>query len=142
MSKTNFFLNSSEILVLSLLNNKKFCYNQEEMSRAIGCSPQSISYVISKLIEKNIVDNYKGFLSVNQSKLIEELTDYADYFLGGEVFFQEKFLKVKNCSAELYAFFSNYFRIFNIDYVLSECKSLNEICFVFNEIFINVDDLF
>ena len=141
MSKTNFFLNSSEILILSLLNNKRFCYNQEEMSRAIGCSPQNISYVMSNLIEKNIVDNYKGFLSVNKSNLIEELTDYADYFLGGEVFFQGKILKVKNCSSELYAFFSNYFRIFNIDYVLSECKSLNEICFVFNENFINVDDL-
>ena len=49
---SNFFINSSEILTISLLNNKSFYFNQEELARCIGCTQPNVSYVISSLIEK------------------------------------------------------------------------------------------
>ena len=47
---SNFFINSSEILTISFLNNKSFYFNQEEMATAIGCTQPNISYVISCLL--------------------------------------------------------------------------------------------
>lgn len=73
---SSFFINSSEILTLALLNNKNFYFNQEEMARCIGCSQPNISYVISSLIDKGIVKNIKGFIAVNQYRLVECLADY------------------------------------------------------------------
>ena len=52
-----FFINSSEILTLAMLNNKAFYFNQKEMANAIGCRQPNISYVINNLIEKGIVEN-------------------------------------------------------------------------------------
>lgn len=66
---SNFFLNSSEILTLALLNNKQFHFNQEEMASAIGCTQPNISYVISSLLEKGAVENIKGFIAVSYSTL-------------------------------------------------------------------------
>ena len=57
-----FFINSSEILTLAMLNNKAFYFNQKEMANAIGCRQPNISYVINNLIEKGIVENAKGFI--------------------------------------------------------------------------------
>ena len=53
----------------------------------------------------------------------------------------DKVLKIKNWYPELYAFFETYLRIFNIDYVITECKALNEICFVFSDNFIDIADI-
>ena len=56
-----FFINSSEILTLAMLNNKAFYFNQKEMANAIGCRQPNISYVINNLIEKGIVENAKPY---------------------------------------------------------------------------------
>lgn len=135
-----FFINSSEILTLAMLNNKTFYFNQKEMSNAIGCKQPNISYVINNLIEKGIVENAKGFMLVNQYRLVDCLVDYADAIYNTNVYFQNNILKIKDWNPEIYAFFQTYFRIFNIEYVITECKSLNEICFVFKDDFIDIAD--
>jgi len=137
----SFFINSSEILTISLLNNKSFYFNQEELAKCIGCTQPNISYVISLLIGKGIVENAKGFIMVNQHRLVECLTDYAESVYNAEIYFYDKVLKIKNWYPELYAFFETYLRIFNIDYVITECKALNEICFVFSDNFIDIADI-
>ncbi len=136
-----FFINSSEILTLAMLNNKTFYFNQKEMSNAIGCKQPNISYVINNLIEKGIVENAKGFMMVNQYRLVDYLVDYADAVYNTNVYFQDNILKIKDWNPEIYAFFQTYFRIFNIEYVITECKSLNEICFVFKSDFIDIADV-
>lgn len=136
-----FFVNSSEILTISLLNNKSFYFNQEEMSRCIGCTQPNISYVISSLIEKGIVENMKGFILVNQYKIIECLSDYAKTVYDTEIYFSDRVLKIRNWSPEIYSFFQTYFRIFNIDYIITECKTLNEICFIFSDDMIDISDI-
>ena len=136
-----FFINSSEILTLAMLNNKAFYFNQKEMANAIGCRQPNISYVINNLIEKGIVGNAKGFIMVNQYRLVDCLVAYADAVYNSNVYFQENVLKLRNWDPEIYAFFETYLRIFNIEYVITECKSLNEICFVFKSDFIDIADV-
>ena len=136
-----FFINSSEILTLAMLNNKAFYFNQKEMANAVGCRQPNISYVINNLIEKGIVENAKGFIMVNQYRLVDCLVGYADAVYNTNVYFQDNILKIKDWNAEIYAFFQTYFRIFNIEYVITECKSLNEICFVFKSDFIDIADV-
>ena len=136
-----FFINSSEILTLAMLNNKAFYFNQKEMANAIGCRQPNISYVINNLIEKGIVENAKGFIMVNQYRLVDCLVSYADAVYNSNVYFQENVLKLRNWGPEIYAFFETYLRIFNIEYVITECKSLNEICFVFKSDFIDIADV-
>lgn len=138
---SDFFINSSEILTLALLNNKSFYFNQKEMAKAIGCRQPNISYVINNLIEKSIVENAKGFIMVNQYRLVDCLVAYADAVYNSNVYFQENVLKLRNWNPEIYAFFETYLRIFNIEYVITECKSLNEICFVFKSDFIDIADV-
>ena len=91
-----FFINSSEILTLAMLNNKTFYFNQKEMSNAIGCKQPNISYVINNLIEKGIVENAKGFMMVNQYRLVDYLVDYADAVYNTNVYFQDNILKIKD----------------------------------------------
>ena len=136
-----FFINSSEILTLAMLNNKAFYFNQKEMANAIGCRQPNISYVINNLIEKGIVENAKGFIMVNQYRLVDCLVSYAEAVYNSNVYFQENVLKLRNWGPEIYAFFETYLRIFNIEYVITECKSLNEICFVFKSDFIDIADV-
>lgn len=137
----SFFINSSEILMVSLLNNKNYCFNQEELSKCIGCSQPNISYVVNSLIEKGVVENIKGFMVVNQYHLIEMLTDYAKTIFSAEIYFSDKMLKIKNWSPKVYSFFVSYLRMFNIDYVITECGALNEICFVFSVNVIDISDI-
>lgn len=138
---SNFFINSSEILTVSLLNNKSFYFNQEELARNIGCTQPNVSYVISSLIDKGIVENIKGFIMVNQYRIVECLTDYAESVFNAEIYFSGRILKITNWVPEVFAFFQTYFRIFNIEYVITECKSLNEICFVFKDDVIDIADI-
>lgn len=138
---SNFFINSSEILTISLLSSKDFYFNQEELARNIGCTQPNISYVISSLTEKGIVENTKGFLMVNQYLLIEELTRYADDVFSCDFFLQDRVLKIRFITPETFAFFKTYLRIFNIDYVISECDALNEICFIFSANVIDLRDI-
>lgn len=138
---SNFFINSSEILTISLLNNKSFYFNQEELARNIGCTQPNVSYVISSLIDKGIVENIKGFIMVNQYRLVECLTDYAENIFNAEIYFSGRILKITNWVPEIFAFFQTYLRIFNIEYVITECKTLNEICFVFKDDVIDIADI-
>ena len=137
-----FFINSSEILTLSLLNNKQFHFNQEEMAKAVGCTQPNISYVVSSLLEKGVVENFKGFIAVNQYRLVEYITEYASsMYDNAEIYFSNGILKIKNWFPEVYAFFQSYFRILNIEYVITECKDLKEICFVFKNDLIDISDI-
>ena len=137
-----FFINSSEILTLSLLNNKQFHFNQEEMASAIGCTQPNISYVVSSLLQKGVVENIKGFIAVNQYRLVEYITEYASSMYGNaEIYFSNGILKIRNWFPEVYAFFQTYFRILNIEYVITECKDLKEICFVFKNDLIDIADI-
>jgi hypothetical protein len=138
---SNFFINSSEILTISLLNNKSFYFNQEELARNIGCTQPNVSYVISSLIDKGIVENIKGFIMVNQYRIVECLTDYAESVFNAEIYFSDRILKITNWFPEIFAFFQTYLRIFNIEYVITECKALNEICFVFKADVIDISDI-
>ena len=138
---SSFFINSSEILTVSLLNSREFYFNQEELGKCIGCTQPNISYVIGSLAEKGIVENSKGFVLVNQYLLIEELTRYADDVFSCDFFLQDRVLKVRNITPEALSYFKNYFRIFNIDYVITECEVLNEICFIFSANVIDLRDL-
>ena len=138
---SNFFINSSEILTISLLNNKSFYFNQEELARNIGCTQPNVSYVISSLIDKGIVENIKGFIMVNQYRIVECLTDYAESVFNAEIYFSGRILKITNWVPEVFAFFQTYLRIFNIEYVITECKALNEICFVFKDDVIDISDI-
>lgn len=138
---SNFFINSSEILTISFLNNKSFYFNQEEMANAIGCTQPNISYVISSLIEKGIVENCKGFIMVNQYRLIECLFFYAKAVYDSEIYFSDGVLKIRNWTTEIYAFFETYFRLFNIEYVVAECKAWKEISFVFSDNVIDISDI-
>ena len=74
---SSFFLNSSEILTVSLLNNKNYCFTQEQMATCIGCTQPNISYVLSALTDKGFVELRNGCYVVNQYLLIEELVRYA-----------------------------------------------------------------
>lgn len=138
---SNFFITSSEILTISHLNNKTFCFNQEELAKGIGCTQPNISYVVGSLLQKGIVENYNGVIVVNQYRLVEKLVEYAKQYYECDLFFQDRVLKLKNCSPELFAYFQTYLRIFNIDYVITECKTLNEICFVFSVNVIDIADI-
>ena len=139
---SNFFLNSSEILTLALLNNKQFHFNQEEMASAIGCTQPNISYVISSLLEKGAVETIKGFIAVNQYRLVEDIADYASgVYNKAEIYFFKGILKIRNWFPEVYAFFQTYFRLFNIEYVITECRDLKEICFVFKNDLIDISDI-
>ncbi len=138
---SSFFINSSEILTIALLNNKHFHFNQEEMAKCIGCTQPNISYVVSSLIDKGIVENIKGFVAVNQYRLVECLTEYADSIYNADIYFSENILKIKNWDSEVYAFFNTYFRIFNIEYVITECRQLKEICFVFHSNVIDISNI-
>ena len=130
---SNFFINSSEILTISFLNNKSFYFNQEEMAMCIGCTQPNISYVISSLIDKGLVENFKGFIMVNQYRLIECLFIYAKSVYDTESYFSDGILKIRKWTTEIFAFFETYFRLFNIEYVVAECKAWNEISFVFSD---------
>lgn len=136
-----FFINSSEVLILSLLNNKHFHYNQQEMARCIGCAQPKISNVVSSLLEKGLVEDIKGFIAVNQYAIVESLVAYASAVYETEIYFTENILKIRNWTPETYAFFSSYFRIFNIEYVIAECKELQEICFVFKNDMIDISNI-
>lgn len=137
-----FFINSSEILTLSLLNNKQFHFNQEEMSKCIGCTQPNISYVISSLLQKGVVENIKGFIAVNQYRLVEYITEYADsMYDNADIYFSNGILKIRNWFPEVYAFFQTYFRILNIEYVITECRDLKEICFVFKNDLVDIADI-
>lgn len=137
-----FFINSSEILTLSLLNNKQFHFNQEEMASAIGCTQPNISYVVSSLLQKGVVENIKGFIAVNQYRLVEYITEYAiSMYDNAEIYFSNGILKIRNWFPEVFAFFQTYFRILNIDYVITECRDLKEICFVFKNDLIDIADI-
>ncbi len=137
-----FFINSSEILTLSLLNNKQFHFNQEEMATAIGCTQPNISYVVSSLLQKGVVENIKGFIAVNQYRLVEYITEYASsMYDSAEIYFSQGILKIRNWFPEIFAFFQTYFRILNIEYVIAECKDLKEICFVFKNDLIDIADI-
>lgn len=136
-----FFINSSEILTLSLLNNKHYHFNQEEIARCIGCAQSKISNVISSLLEKGLVENIKGFIAVNQYALADCLVGYARAVYETEIYFSEGILKIRNWTPEVYAFFRSYFRVFNIEYVITECRELQEICFVFKNDVIDISDI-
>ncbi len=137
-----FFINSSEILTLSLLNNKQFHFNQEEMASAIGCTQPNISYVVSSLLQKGVVENIKGFIAVNQYRLVEYITEYADsMYDNADIYFSNGILKIRNWFPEVFAFFQTYFRILNIEYVITECRDLKEICFVFKNDLIDIADI-
>ena len=137
-----FFINSSEILTLSLLNNKQFHFNQEEMASAIGCTQPNISYVVSSLLQKGVVENIKGFIAVNQYRLVEYITEYASsMYYNAEIYFSNGILKIRNWFPEVFAFFQTYFRILNIEYVITECRDLKEICFVFKNDLIDITDI-
>ncbi len=137
-----FFINSSEILTLSLLNNKQFHFNQEEMANAIGCTQPNISYVVSSLLQKGVVENIKGFIAVNQYRLVEYITEYASsMYDNAEIYFSNGILKIRNWFPEVFAFFQTYFRILNVEYVITECRDLKEICFVFKNDLIDISDI-
>ena len=111
------------------------------MANAIGCTQPNISYVISSLIEKGIVENCKGFIMVNQYRLIECLFFYAKAVYDSEIYFSDGVLKIRNWTTEIYAFFETYFRLFNIEYVVAECKAWKEISFVFSDNVIDISDI-
>lgn len=134
----SFFINSSEILIVSLMNSKSFYFNQEELARSVGCTQPNISYVLSSLEQKGIIENIKGFLMLNQYVLVEELTRYAESVYNCDFFLQDRVLKIRDITPEILTYFTTYLRIFNIDYVIAECKALNEISFVFSD---NVVDI-
>lgn len=137
-----FFINSSEILTLSLLNNKQFHFNQEEMAKAVGCTQPNISYVVSSLLQKGVVENFKGFIAVNQYRLVEYIAEYADsMYDNADIYFSNGILKIRNWFPEVYAFFQTYFRILNIEYVITECRDLKEICFVFKNDLVDIADI-
>ena len=137
-----FFINSSEILTLSLLNNKQFHFNQEEMAKAVGCTQPNISYVVSSLLEKGVVENIKGFIAVNQYRLVEYITEYADsMYDNAAIYFSNGILKIRNWFPEVFAFFQTYFRVLNIEYVITECRDLKEICFVFKNDLVDIADI-
>ncbi len=137
-----FFINSSEILTLALLNSKQFYFNQEEMASAIGCSQPNISYVVSSLLQKGVVENIKGFIAVNQYRLVEYITEYASsMYDDAEIYFSNGILKIVDWFPEVFAFFQTYFRILNIEYVITECRDLKEICFVFKSDLIDIADI-
>ncbi len=138
---SSFFINSSEILTLALLNNKHFHFNQEEMARCIGCSQPNISYVISSLINKGIVENANGFIVVNQYRIVDNLVEYAKRVYNTEIYFSDTILKIRNYGPEEYAFFKMYFEVLNIEYVITECKQLQEICFVFKCNMIDISEV-
>ena len=137
-----FFINSSEILTLSLLNNKQFHFNQEEMATAIGCTQPNISYVVSSLLQKGVVESFKGFIAVNQYRLVEYITEYASsMYDNADIYFSNGILKIRNWFPEVFAFFQTYFRVLNIEYVITECKDLKEICFVFKNDLVDIADI-
>ena len=137
-----FFINSSEILTLSLLNYKQFHFNQEEMASAVGCTQPNISYVVSSLLQKGVVENIKGFIAVNQYRLVEYITEYASsMYDDAEIYFSNGILKIRNWFPEVFAFFQTYFRVLNIEYVITECRDLKEICFVFKNDLIDIADI-
>ena len=137
-----FFINSCEILTLSLLNNKQFHFNQEEMAKAVGCTQPNISYVVSSLLEKGVVENIKGFIAVNQYRLVEYITEYADsMYDNADIYFSNGILKIRNWFPEVFAFFQTYFRVLNIEYVITECRDLKEICFVFKNDLVDIADI-
>ena len=137
-----FFINRSEILTLSLLNNKQFHFNQEEMAKAVGCTQPNISYVVSSLLEKGVVENIKGFIAVNQYRLVEYITEYADsMYDNADIYFSNGILKIRNWFPEVFAFFQTYFRVLNIEYVITECRDLKEICFVFKNDLVDIADI-
>ena len=78
---------------------------------------------------------------VNQYQLVECLTDYAESVFNAEIYFSDRILKITNWFPEIFAFFQTYLRIFNIEYVITECKALNEICFVFKADVIDISDI-
>lgn len=138
---SGFFVNSSEILTISLLNCKTFNFNQAEMARSVGCTQPNISYVISSLLEKGIAENVKGFIMINQYKLIEELSDYAEIVYNADISLINNLLSVKDWTPEIKAFLQTYLRIFNIDYMFSECQALNEIYFIFSADVCDISDI-
>lgn len=139
---SSFFLNSSEILTVSLLNNKNYCFTQEQMATCIGCTQPNISYVLSALTDKGFVESRNGCYVVNQYLLIEELVRYAKNNYGKvDIVFSDKVLKLKNWFPEIYAFFHLYFRMFNIPFVIAECSSLQEISFVFSQGLFDLRDI-
>ena len=121
-----------------MLNNKQFYFNQEEIARCIGAAQPKISNVISSLLEKGILENIKGFIAVNQYAIVENLVAYSREVYKTDIYFSENILKIRNWTPETYAFFSSYFRVFNIEYVIAECKELQEICFVFRNDMIDI----
>lgn len=138
---SGFFVNSSEILTISLLNCKTFNFNQAEMGRCLGCSQSNISYIISSLLQKGIAENIKGFIMINQYKLIEELADYTEIVYNADVSLINNLLTIKDWTPEINAFLQSYLRIFNIDYMFSECQELNEIYFVFSANVYDIADI-
>ena len=121
----NFFINSSEILLISLLNNKTFYFfSQDDLAKCIGCTQPNISYVLSSLQEKEIVINANGFLVVNQRVLIKKLVEYAvSVYTDAEIDFSNDTLVIKYDYWDACSFFKSYFRIFNINYFFTQGMS-------------------
>ena len=57
-----------------------------------------------------------------------------------KIYFSNGILKIRNWFPEVFAFFQTYFRILNIEYVITECRDLKEICFVFKNDLIDIAD--
>lgn len=138
---SSFFLNSSEILTISLLNNKNYGFTQEQMANCIGCTQPNMSYVLSSLIDKGFVEFRNSWYVVNEYLIIEELVRYAKKHYTTNIIFSDRLLKLQNWNPEIYAFFHLYFRLFNISYVITECQSLQEISFVFSQGLFDLRDI-
>ena len=78
---------------------------------------------------------------VNQYRLIECLFDYAKAVYDAEIYFSNRILKIRKWTTEIFAFFEAYFRLFNINYVIAECKAWKEISFVFSDDVIDISDV-
>lgn len=78
---------------------------------------------------------------INQYKLIEELSDYAEIVYNADISLINNLLSVKDWTPEINAFLQTYLRIFNIDYMFSECQALNEIYFIFSADVCDISDI-
>lgn len=132
---SSFFINSSEILTLSLLNNKNYGFTQEQMANCIGCTQPNMSYVVSSLIDKGFVIVRNGWYLVNEYLLIEELVRYAKNHYSTDIVFNDNILKLKNWFPEIYSFFNLYLRMFNIPYVVAEVKVCKRLLLYSNKVY-------
>ena len=54
---------------------------------------------------------------------------YANAVYDSKIYFSDGILKIKKWTTEVFSFFETYFRLFNIEYVIAECKVWKEISF-------------